>query len=1128
MDSWIVVHDSQDLQYRSPFGAVAVMTRVCLRLETDQKALWQSVQLRLWQDGTGETILPLTLSDSGFYEVSFTVERPGLIWYYFILEADNCRYYYGNNWELLGGKGQLLTEPPPAYQLTVYEQQTVPDWYKQGIMYQIFVDRFCRGGKQDGPYPPGALVHAHWDDTPMYTKDVQTTEIMAYDFFGGNLAGIREKLTYLYDLGITILYLNPIFESISNHKYDTGDYHQVDPQFGTKEEFTQLCREAEKLGIHIILDGVFSHTGSDSRYFNRYGRYDSIGAYQSPTSPYYSWFRFKEYPSDYESWWGIDTLPNVEEMNESYRDFIIRDQNSVIRSWLKAGAKGWRLDVVDELPPVFLQELRQAVKETDPEAIVLGEVWEDASRKESYGEKREYLLGKELDSTMNYPFRRITLDFLLGHISADDAHRRLMSLYENYPKEHFYSAMNLIDSHDVPRALSLLGDSAYTGEEPIAKLSRRALEPEERRLAKNRLKLLVLWQMTFPGVPCIYYGDEAGVEGYKDPLNRRTYPWGQADEELLSWYKKLTALRQNYPVFWQGDLTAKALGEQVYAYRRSDGVQQAIIVLNRGSQWETVLLPIEWTQLADFEDILFEEPILRSDSDQVILTLRPYSGKVLFYDESQAKEQKGEQGVRRAGVLLHPTSLPTEDLCGSLGKEAYDFIDFLQGASQSLWQILPLNPVGFGDSPYQCPSAFAGNPLLLDLSELAGEPWDYSQQPQELEAAKVWKLSALRKIYDKQKAAFSSDVASFSETNREWLEDYVLFTALSRRYGSPWSLWPQELKYREKVALAKAKAELAEEIHFERFLQYHFFRQWQALRRYAKKQGVVIVGDMPLYVAYDSADVWSRPDLFELDEALAPVAVAGVPPDYFSATGQLWGNPLYRWEKHEAEGFAWWRRRLGVLLDCVDLVRLDHFRGIEAYYSIPAGALTAEAGQWRKGPDAKLLQALQQGRDILPLVAEDLGYITEAVEELKQTFQLPGMKVLHFSFYKTEAGCAPITIPRHSFVYTGTHDNNTTRGWIQEMLAAAHEQSCLQGPFGSVNEETAAMKLIEFAYASKAVCAVIPAQDLLNLDSQFRMNQPGTVGGNWKYRLTEGDLTKELQQKLAKLTSRYKRNILLK
>lgn len=483
-----MIHDSQLEFFRSPFGAVCCNEKLILRFKIEEAVEPDRVVLRLWQDEIGERKIPMELVGDPvgnlLYKVQVTApQTPCIVWYYFIITIQDKVYYYGNHSDGLGGCGWLYEQEPPAYQITVFKEGAVtPQWFKESVMYQIFPDRFYK--EPEGSFvphaPKGSVIHVHWDNTPYYIRDVDTGRIMSYDFFGGNLRGVIDKLPYLKELGIGVIYFNPIFASSSNHRYDTGDYKTVDAMLGDNEIFSQLCAKAKEYGIAVILDGVFSHTGSDSIYFNREGTYPEVGAYQSKQSPYYNWYRFDEFPNKYESWWGIDTLPNVEENEPSYIDFIIEGKDSVIKHWLRLGAKGWRLDVADELPDEFIKRIYKAMKDVDPNSVLIGEVWEDASNKKSYGKLREYLQGEELDSVMNYPFRNIVLDFMLGVIDAPRVHRSFMNLAENYPVENFYAMMNLIGSHDVPRILTLLGEAPSTENMTTAKQAKYRL-PEVRR-----------------------------------------------------------------------------------------------------------------------------------------------------------------------------------------------------------------------------------------------------------------------------------------------------------------------------------------------------------------------------------------------------------------------------------------------------------------------------------------------------------------------------------------------------------------------------------------------------------------------------------------------------------------------
>ena len=523
--------------------------------------------------------------DPNTFEVTVNLPgKPGILGYDFHFDAEGRSWCYGTQSDTLGGEGQIYEAYPPSYQITLFDMpRALPDWYTDGIMYQIFPDRFCRGSHEH--YTPAyfekSMLHGCWDDTPHYFRNADGS-IDYWDFFGGNLQGIIDKLDYLQSLHVSVLYLNPIFESRSNHKYDTGDYMKISPEFGDEALFKKLCVEAKKRGIHIILDGVFSHTGDDSRYFNKYGHYDTLGAAHSPDSPWYEWYRFTNWPEVYESWWGVRSMPNVEEMTPSYQDFIYRDKDSVVRHWLKAGASGFRLDVADELPDAFIEGLKSALTDTKEDAVLIGEVWEDASRKVAYGKLRRYFWGHELDAVMNYPFRDAMTRFMTGGASSREISRLMMSLYENYPRFAFKGNMNLIGSHDRTRILTLLGDAPTLSKE--SEKENYHLSASQYDLAIKRLKVLSLIQMTFPGVPCIYYGDEAGCQGYEDPFNRGTYPWGHEDKTLLDWYKQITQLRAENLVFAKGSWYPLPSEDDLFVYVRVFRDETVLCLFNRSPE----------------------------------------------------------------------------------------------------------------------------------------------------------------------------------------------------------------------------------------------------------------------------------------------------------------------------------------------------------------------------------------------------------------------------------------------------------------------------------------------------------------------------------------------------------------
>ncbi|MBQ8954595.1 MAG: glycoside hydrolase family 13 protein [Clostridia bacterium] len=532
------LHDSRNPLYRTPSGARPAGEKVMMRLRAEPGA---RVALRVWWNDA-EHKFPMKPSkvDAGLFECSLPLPKtPGLLWYYFIIEDRGATYYYGNARDGLGGEGQLYDEEPPSYQLTVYDAAFAPPtWMKNGIMYQIMVDRFNAVGKRQ---PLHGWLHENWDEVPaLVPANRPKYDNQADDFFGGNLRGIEAKLDYLKALGVTVLYLNPIFRARSNHKYDTGDYETIDPSFGTRADFESLCAKAKAMGIRVMLDGVFSHTGSDSRYFNRFGTYDTVGAYQSTESPYASWYSFKRWPDDYDCWWGFLPLPNVNELDPGYMDYIVTGEDAIVKRWLRRGASGWRLDVADELPMPFLRALRRHVKALDPDAAVLGEVWEDASNKIAYEELRCYCAGDTLDSVMNYPLRDGLIAFMNGEIDAFALKRRLDALYENYPAPFAYSLMNLVGSHDKARILNRLS-GASPEDRPDG--PRRFKKLTQRQYALGKRRFLKLWAFVcaLPGMPCLFYGDEAGAQGGDDPFCRCTYPWGHEDMALIH---KITRINQ--------------------------------------------------------------------------------------------------------------------------------------------------------------------------------------------------------------------------------------------------------------------------------------------------------------------------------------------------------------------------------------------------------------------------------------------------------------------------------------------------------------------------------------------------------------------------------------------------------
>ena len=588
------VFDPRCTLCKYPFGAVPLGAPVTLHVRPEGREGFVRCALLLRREFAGED-WEWELQAEGWdgerqrFSLTFPApETPELCWYAFRLtRADgSVRYLDASGW---------ADQPQHRWQMTVYDAASpTPGWFGEGLTYQIFPDRFCRSRLPDmAEMPAGRRLHGNWEDIPDYLPDGDGE--YCRDFFGGDLAGIRGKLPYLRELGVETLYLCPIFEASSNHRYNTGDYRRIDPMLGTEEDFQALCQEAHALGIRVILDGVFNHNGKDSRYFNADGRYDTLGAAQSQDSPYYPWFHFHPWPTDYDAWWGIRDLPAVNEDAPSYRDFIFGGEDSVIRHWLRAGADGWRLDVADELPDDFIAGIRQAMDETKPGCLLLGEVWEDGSNKIAYSQRRRYLLGGETHCLMNYPFRTAALCYLRGGDAAE-FRESMETIRENYPAPAFLSAMNFLGTHDTPRVLSLLGE----GQAPAEKAERAVyrLDPEEERLGKERWKLASALLYAFPGSPMLFYGDEAGLQGLEDPFCRGGYPWGREDEELLAWFRLLGRVRKR-PSLRRGDLTWLHAQGPLLAFRRQAEGETTAAAFNAGDAEAALTLPWEGREALD-------------------------------------------------------------------------------------------------------------------------------------------------------------------------------------------------------------------------------------------------------------------------------------------------------------------------------------------------------------------------------------------------------------------------------------------------------------------------------------------------------------------------------------------------
>ncbi len=631
-----MIYASRNAFHKSPFGAVRAGEPVTFTLTPPRALAWGRVVLCVDDEFGGKyTEVPLTWrglrGDCDLYDVTLdTSALLGPVWYWFRFErVDGVKGVYDNPGNLDDGEGEVSFAEPRAWQQTVTlpDTEPVPDWFGRGVTYHIFPDRFRKGKTETPPLktmPGSRTLHKNWNDCPDFRPDANG-EVRNRDFFGGNIAGVLEKLSYIRSLGVNTIYFSPVLEAASNHRYDTACYTRIDPLFGTEEEFSKLCNEAGALGIRILLDGVFNHTGYNSEYFNGAGFYQTKGASQSKESPYYGWYCFQEWPKRYDSWWGVYTLPQVNESHPDYVDFIVKNKDSVVRRWLRAGASGWRLDVADELPDAFIEELRSAAREEKSDAVIIGEVWEDASNKVAYDVRRRYLLGRELDGVMNYPLRNSLIGYILGEDAAIFK-RSMETLREHYPRDAYHSLMNALGTHDTPRILTVLGALPEEWAQTKEDRAETYLPPERRSLAIRRLKVASAVLYTFPGSPCVLYGDEAGLEGFEDPFNRRGYPWGDEDIDLIRWYAALGALRGASEALQAGGIRYMRADSGVLAYERFAGKERVLICANRDDHPSEVTIRETGRVVLD----KLTGHVFRSKDGLLTIPLEPLSVRILL------------------------------------------------------------------------------------------------------------------------------------------------------------------------------------------------------------------------------------------------------------------------------------------------------------------------------------------------------------------------------------------------------------------------------------------------------------------------------------------------------------------
>lgn len=607
----MLIFNSRDKSYKSIRSAIATDEQCKFRIIVPRDCRCSCATLAITKDGENEDTAYYGMFWAGmcgdyheYWELHFSATTPGLYFYHFELDTPWGKSLIMNTGNGIGDFSAQGNE----FQQTVYDKNfKTPDFLKGGIIYQIFPDRFYHSGAEKKNMPSTRILR-RWGETP-YWKEEQMNGIWNNDYFGGDLKGIEEKLPYIADLGVNCIYINPIFEAHSNHRYDTADYEKIDPLLGTEEDLKSLCKTAkEKYGISIILDGVFSHTGCDSKYFNLYNHYNTLGAYNSTESPYFSWYKFINWPDDYHAWWGIKLLPEVIEEDESYRNYIC-GKDGILRKWLRCGISGWRLDVADELPDIFLDDLRKAVKEENENAVIIGEVWEDATNKFAYGQRRKYLLGEELDSVMNYPFADAVLNFVrYGH--GEYFFDSVMNIVENYPPQVLNVLMNHIGTHDTERAITRLAGPDNEGRGRDWQFANNKLPSYDYLKGISMMKMASLIQFTLPGVPSIYYGDEIGMQGMKDPFNRACMQWDNHNEELLKWYKRLGQIRNGAKALIDGEFVPVFCENSAIAYERVCSDNSVLVAVNNNDEETKLFVGEKWNNAYPYFDFKCENDII--------------------------------------------------------------------------------------------------------------------------------------------------------------------------------------------------------------------------------------------------------------------------------------------------------------------------------------------------------------------------------------------------------------------------------------------------------------------------------------------------------------------------------------
>ncbi|WP_244834003.1 glycoside hydrolase family 13 protein [Clostridium sp. BJN0001] len=597
------IHDSYNTIYRKPFGAAIEGTKVKLSIDINMDIL-AAIEI-IDPDGRKTNIgMNKRKLKNGFFRYYVdidTKDKIGIMKYYFILIDRYDRIYYGNNKNMCGGIGEMYESNPDAYQITVYKEFNVPEWYKSGVVYQLFIDRFFNGNKDGRVNSPkkNSFIYGNWDDTPMSITD-NNGNVLRWDFYGGNVKGIIEKLGYLKELGITVLNLSPIFKSPSCDKYDVADYDKIDEMLGNEEDIKELCTKASENGIKVVLDIALSYTSSDSIYFNKLDNYDEIGAYQSKESKYIDWYKFHNYPFQYDCWWGNQNRPNINTKSEKYLDYILYSKDSVFSRCLNFGINGFKLILTDELDDNFIKIINEKAKGERKDFILAGDVWEDASKVISYSKRREYLLGCEIDSVTNYVLRDVLINFVKGYIDAETVKNRIMSIKENYPKESFYSCLNVLTTQDTDRIINIV-DNNY-----------------------NMLSLLIVMQFTLPGIPVLYYADEVSEISDK---NRKSFPWKRKNKGNVEFYKKIIAFRNHSESLKKGDIDFLDSYDNILAYKRTFMDESVLIIVNTSNQQKV----FKTMQLkGEYQDLFYPEKTYKFNTKYTPVSIGSYDFKVLY------------------------------------------------------------------------------------------------------------------------------------------------------------------------------------------------------------------------------------------------------------------------------------------------------------------------------------------------------------------------------------------------------------------------------------------------------------------------------------------------------------------